>query len=153
MEVLYGVALLLLVLLPLWALLASPVIAGFVVLGRRLPEPALQSSWLLAAAALVFALLASPVPTPFLTFLVPLGLALVLHDETFVGEVFREGVDPFQARFMVVSFVATAAGAFLAMRYGRGWWSTSSKRARAGGIGLVVVWAAASFAFLFSRLR
>lgn len=134
-------------LLPLWALIASPVIAGFVLVGRFMPDRTLRPTWTLVAAALAFALLASPVPTPIITILEPLGLVLVSHERTSIGA----GIDPFQAKWIVASFLVTATGAFVIMRNGRNWWSKSSKRVKACGVGLLAVWAVGSLAFLVSR--
>lgn len=64
-----------LVLLPLWAVISSPILLLFFFMARFMRRKAVRSTWAIAALALAFSLLAAPVPTPIITVLVPHGLA------------------------------------------------------------------------------
>jgi hypothetical protein len=66
-----------LALLPLWALLASPVLLVFFFLARSMRRRSIRSAWVIAVFASTFSLLAAPVPTPIITVLVPHGLAVL----------------------------------------------------------------------------
>lgn len=65
-----------LVLLPLWAVIASPIFLVFFFVARFMRGRSVRSPWAIAALALAFSLLAAPVPTPIISVLVPHGLAL-----------------------------------------------------------------------------
>ena len=65
------------VLLPIWAVVSSPVLLGFVLLARLMRRRAVRSAWAIAAFAFAVSVLAAPVPTPIITGLVPHGLALL----------------------------------------------------------------------------
>jgi len=75
------------VLLPLWALIASPVLVGFFVLARLMRRRSVRSTWGIVAFALAFSLLAAPVPTPIITVLLPHGLALL--DRSYYPNIFQ----------------------------------------------------------------
>src|SRR5688500_5918710 len=65
-----------LVLLPLWAVIASPIFLVFFFVARFMRGRSVRSPWAIAALASAFSLLAAPVPTPIITVLVPNSLAL-----------------------------------------------------------------------------
>lgn len=77
MEVILSLLAMYVVLLPLWAVIASPIFLAFFFLVRFMRRSSVRSAWAIAAVALAFSLLAAPVPTPIITVLVPHGLALL----------------------------------------------------------------------------
>lgn len=85
MEVILNLLAIYLVLLPLWAVIASPILLAFFFLVRFMRRKSVRSAWAIAAVALAFSLLAAPVPTPIITVLVPNGLALL--DRTYYATI------------------------------------------------------------------
>ena len=77
MEVISSLLAMYLVLLPLWVIIASPILLAFFFLARFMRRKSVRSAWAIAAVALAFSILAAPVPTPIITVLVPHGLALL----------------------------------------------------------------------------
>jgi len=66
-----------LVLLPLWAVIASPIVLMFFFIARFMRRRQVRSAWAIVAFACAFSLLAAPVPTPIITVLLPHGLTLL----------------------------------------------------------------------------
>jgi len=103
-----------LVLLPIWVVIASPVLLGFFFIARFMRRRSVRSIWAVAAFALAFSLLAAPVPTPIITVLVPHGLALfdpsyypnILHGPTMFSGLWQWIVPS-----LILTFVASLMAA------------------------------------------
>jgi hypothetical protein len=64
-------------LMPLWALLASPLLLASWWLLRAMQRHRMRSAWAMLAFAAVFSLLGAPMPTPIITVLYPHALMLL----------------------------------------------------------------------------
>jgi hypothetical protein len=67
----------LLVLLVVWAVFASPFLLGLYFAARRVGANGLRSRWVRAGGALAVALVVAPTPTPIITIFVPQLVAVV----------------------------------------------------------------------------
>lgn len=89
-----------------WGVLASPLLLGLYLLLRLMRRRAVRSPWARVFLALVFSLLAAPVPTPIITVFVPHGLAVL--DGGYYGRI-DQGPDVFAGMlpWIGVSLLAT----------------------------------------------
>jgi len=95
-----------------WGVLASPLLLGLYLQLRLMRRKAVRSPWARVFLALVFSLLAAPVPTPIITVFVPHGLAVL--DGVYYGridqgpEVFA-GMLPWIGVSLLATFLITLA--------------------------------------------
>lgn len=115
MEELLHMLTMLMVLLPLWAILAAPILLVFFVAARLMRRRSFRSRWAITALALAFALVAAPVPTPIITVFVPHGYALL--DRSYYDSILH-GPGMFSGlwRWIVPSLIITFGAALALMR-------------------------------------
>lgn len=104
-----------LVLLPLWAVIASPVFLAFFFVARFMRGRSVRSPWAIAMLALAFSLLAAPVPTPIITILVPHGLAL-FDRSYYLGILYGPAMFAALWQWIIPSLMLTFIAAFAAAR-------------------------------------
>ena len=107
----------LLMLLVVWALLASPfVIAAFFV-GRIIKRRRLNSYVSTISLAVIVAVLVAPVPTPIITFLIPNGFALLTgtyYTDLFSADGFFYQLQPWVATSLGIT---VAVACVIVLRY------------------------------------
>lgn len=119
MEDLIALLAMYLVLLPLWALFASPLLLLSIFLVRFMRRRAIRSVWAVIGLALAFSFLAAPVPTPIITVLVPHGSTLfdptyypyILHGPDMYADLW-----PWIISSLIVTFVVSLLAAWRYIR-------------------------------------
>lgn len=101
-------------LMPLWALLASPVLLASWWLLRRLRRHRVRSPWAMLAFAAAFSLLGAPMPTPIITVLYPHALML-LDPEASLASRFPQ-IQAWRLWSLAITFVVAFVLAWLVLR-------------------------------------
>lgn len=105
-----------------WGVLASPLLLGLYLSLRRMRRRAVRSPWAGMLLALVFSLLAAPVPTPIITVFVPHAFAV--FDGRYYAQV-DQGADPYAGLLplicasLLATFLITLAVVWRYIRRGR----------------------------------
>ena len=112
-----------------WTVMASPVLTAFYFIVRRMRRRSIRSPWSIALFALTFALLAAPVPTPFITVFIPHAAALL--DRTYYplilhGPAMFAGLWPWIMTSLALTFAVSLVLAWRYLRQANG----SPERAR-----------------------
>lgn len=101
-------------LMPLWAVLASPLLLASWWLLRRLRRHGVRSAWAMAAFAAAFSLLGAPMPTPIITILYPHALML-MEPESPLAERFPQ-LQAWRVWSLAITFIAAFVLAWLVLR-------------------------------------
>ncbi|HZX78009.1 hypothetical protein [Lysobacter sp.] len=101
-------------LMPLWAVLASPLLLASWWLLRMLRRHRVRSPWAMLAFATAFSLLGAPMPTPIITILYPHALML-MGPESPLAERFPE-MQIWRLWSLAITFVVAFVLAWLVLR-------------------------------------
>lgn len=131
-------------LLPLWAVVAAPIAAVLALAYRYLRGAPPVPLWRHALLAAVFGFLLMPVPTPIITFLYPMTLALfdIPNSLPWMGPLAVPWL------WIAVSFAATAGAVLAVMRFGARWWRGASPLGRRAVVTGFGVWSALSLVWI-----
>ena len=107
----------LLLVLVVWALLASPFLIAAFFVGKTIKRRRLNSYVVTISLAVIVAVLVAPVPTPIITFFIPNGFALftgTYYRDLFSTDGFFSQLQPWVATSLAITVAVACA---VALRY------------------------------------